>query len=149
MTGKLLDTTVLIDLSRGNTDAADFIDAVRASGTPLFISVISAMELIVGCRDKGEVEKAEKLTDERLDVLQRGHGADGGAGHLPVGRGGTGAGEGRHAAAPDERPRILRNSFGVPRILKLARTIADLARNKPIETAHLAEAIQYRPRRTV
>jgi predicted nucleic acid-binding protein len=61
MTGKLLDTTVLIDLSRGNTDAADFIDAVRASGTPLFISVISAMELIVGCRDKGEVEKAEKL----------------------------------------------------------------------------------------
>jgi hypothetical protein len=61
MTGKLLDTTVLIDLSRGNTDAADFIDAVRASGTPLFISVISAMELIVGCRDRGEVEKAEKL----------------------------------------------------------------------------------------
>ena len=61
MTGKLLDTTVLIDLSRGNTDAADFIDAVRASGTPLFVSVISAMELIVGCRDRGEVEKAEKL----------------------------------------------------------------------------------------
>jgi predicted nucleic acid-binding protein len=61
MTGRLLDTTVLIDLSRGNTDAADFIDAVRASGTPLFISVISAMELIVGCRDRGEVEKAEKL----------------------------------------------------------------------------------------
>jgi predicted nucleic acid-binding protein len=61
MTGKLLDTTVLIDLSRGNTDAADFIDAVHASGTPLFISVISAMELIVGCRDRGEVEKAEKL----------------------------------------------------------------------------------------
>ena len=61
MTGRLLDTTVLIDLSRGNTDAADFIDAVRASGTPLLISVISAMEPIVGCRDRGEVEKAEKL----------------------------------------------------------------------------------------
>jgi len=61
MTGKLLDTTVLIDLSRGDADAADFIDAARASGTPLFISVISAMELIVGCRDKSEVEKAEKL----------------------------------------------------------------------------------------
>ena len=60
-TGKLLDTTVLIDLSRGNADVADFIDAALTSGTPLFISVISAMELIVGCRDKAEVEKAKKL----------------------------------------------------------------------------------------
>ena len=60
MAGKLLDTTVLIDLSRGNMNAADFIDEERRKGTELFVSVISAMELVIGCRNKSEVAKVEK-----------------------------------------------------------------------------------------
>lgn len=35
------------------------------------------------------------------------------------------------------------------RVLKLARTIADLAGTTQIETPHLAEALQYRPREIV
>ncbi len=35
---------------------------------------------------------------------------------------------------------------GYHRILKLARTIADLVGSKEIQSVHLADALQYRPK---
>jgi len=53
----LLDSTVLIDLSRGNEDAIGFIDTLRENDQGIAISIISSMELIIGCRNKSEVNK--------------------------------------------------------------------------------------------
>jgi magnesium chelatase family protein len=69
-----------------------------------------------------------------------------------------GPGEIRDFCRPDEAGhKLLRAALqqmqlsarGYHRILKLARTIADLAGSSAIELPHLAEAIQYRPKRQV
>ena len=57
----LLDTTVLIDWARGSEEAVRVVDAELATGVQPTISVISAMELIAGCRDANEVRRAQKL----------------------------------------------------------------------------------------
>ncbi|KOR32369.1 hypothetical protein TI05_07665 [Achromatium sp. WMS3] len=65
----LLDTTVLIDLFRGKEKAADFIEQERNTKRLLAISIVSAMELIVGCRNKIEVDKSQQLIAE-FSVVQ-------------------------------------------------------------------------------
>ena len=64
MNGILLDTTVLIDLLRGDERASNFIDTTRDSDTPIAISVISAMELVAGCRNNHEVAAVKALVTD-------------------------------------------------------------------------------------
>lgn len=55
---------------------------------------------------------------------------------------------------PDEGQRLMRAAMtqlnlsarAYHRILKLARTIADLAESEEIQSVHLEEALQYRPK---
>ncbi|MBI4994568.1 YifB family Mg chelatase-like AAA ATPase [Candidatus Peregrinibacteria bacterium] len=60
----------------------------------------------------------------------------------------------RHCTLTDDALKLLKEAFikfhysgrAYYRILKVARTIADLENSQNIETAHLAEALQYRPK---
>ena len=52
----LVDSDVLIDLSRGNAEARQYIDALAEGWA---ISQVSALELIVGARDKRDLAEIE------------------------------------------------------------------------------------------
>jgi predicted nucleic acid-binding protein len=54
----LVDTDVLIDVSRSNDAAIDFLDQLGDSWS---ISIITALELIVGARNKKEVAQIDQL----------------------------------------------------------------------------------------
>jgi len=58
---KVLNTTVLVDIIRRKEVALDYVDSVKkAEGVPR-LSIVTSMELVIGCRDKIEVRKVEKL----------------------------------------------------------------------------------------
>ena len=57
----LADSTILIDLSRGNEETILFCDDERKNGQDIAISVMSSMELIIGCRDKRELNRTLKF----------------------------------------------------------------------------------------
>ena len=63
----LVDTDILIDAGRGVSDAIDCLESLEAQAT-LAVSVITRMELVVGCRNKAELRELNRFL-ERFDVL--------------------------------------------------------------------------------
>ena len=62
----LLDTDVLIGITKGNSGAAEFLENLE---TPtLMISSMVAMEFAIGSRDKNELRRAEKVL-MRCEIL--------------------------------------------------------------------------------
>jgi magnesium chelatase family protein len=95
---------------------------------------------------RGRVERAREVQRQRFADTPLSCNADMGPTEVRTICGLDEAGRGLVKAAMQQ---LQMSARAFHRILKLARTIADLAGNERIETAHLAEAIQYRPRRVV
>jgi len=59
----LIDTDLLIDAARGLPAGVRFLQAQQAS-SGIQISIISAMELIAGCRDSRELDRTRQSLDD-------------------------------------------------------------------------------------
>jgi hypothetical protein len=79
----LIDTDILIDAGRGLTDAIACLQLIEQEAVPA-ISVVTQMELLVGCQNKTElrnldrflnrfqiVKLNEQITDKSVDLLRR------------------------------------------------------------------------------
>lgn len=64
----LVDTDILIDASRQINEAIACLDRIEKQST-LAISVITQMELIVGCRNKTELRKIDKFL-KRFQIVK-------------------------------------------------------------------------------
>lgn len=60
MTKILIDTDLLIDLANNDLAAKNYL-VVESQISSLVISVITQMELVIGCRNKKELEALNKL----------------------------------------------------------------------------------------
>jgi len=63
----LVDTDVLIEAARGIWDAKAFLNDQRISGG-IHISAVSAMELLVGCRDAAALTRTQQFLSQAIEV---------------------------------------------------------------------------------
>lgn len=59
----IFDTDILIDVGRGEAAAVNCLQTRAQNSTPA-ISVMTQMELIVGCRDKKELQSLKKFFNQ-------------------------------------------------------------------------------------
>ncbi len=64
----IIDTDILIDVARGDDDAIDCLLRFEKTSS-LAISAVTQMELIVGCRNKTELNNLEKFLN-RYQILR-------------------------------------------------------------------------------
>lgn len=57
----LIDTDILIDAARKETDAIAFLHRLENRRQPMAISVITYLELLVGCQNKRDQRETQKL----------------------------------------------------------------------------------------
>jgi magnesium chelatase family protein len=104
--------------------------------------------------ESGELSAVVRHRVERARQIQHQRFASSGKANMLV-NGDMGPAEVQHFCAIDEQGRNLMRAAmqqmnlgarAYHRVLKLARTIADLAGEQHLQVQHLAEAIQYRPR---
>jgi tRNA(fMet)-specific endonuclease VapC len=58
MEAMILDTNVLIEILKNNPDCIQTVESIKP---PLYISIISAMELLYGARNKQELKKLQQF----------------------------------------------------------------------------------------
>lgn len=79
----LVDTDILVDAGRGIETAITFLQ-VREQQSPLAVSVVTQMELIVGCENRTELQKlqyflnryqminiSESISNRAVELLNR------------------------------------------------------------------------------
>jgi tRNA(fMet)-specific endonuclease VapC len=60
----IFDTNVLIEILKGNQQTLVRVSDLSATSSPLYISVITAMELIYGARNKQEAIQLERFLEQ-------------------------------------------------------------------------------------
>ena len=62
----LIDTSIVVDILRGHSPAKDWVDTLPEEGR--FVSVVTAAELVAGCRNQAEQRRSTTDCDWQLSI---------------------------------------------------------------------------------